>query len=104
MVSTTAALAAFDDDNTAVVADQPSDDTDTGDDLTLEEEEMLLRGLDSKVWTSIFVGYLGSAPGWMVFNPTTGGVTVNVHVRFLEDESGFAPDPHTDGSIMHARG
>eukprot|EP00873_Tetraselmis_striata_P035356 jgi/Tetstr1/455620/TSEL_042432.t1 len=39
-----AALAAFEDDNTAAVTDQPSDDTDVGDELTLEEEEMLLSG------------------------------------------------------------
>eukprot|EP00873_Tetraselmis_striata_P005567 jgi/Tetstr1/425831/TSEL_016208.t1 len=42
--STGAALAAFEDDNTAAVTDQPSDDTDAGDELTLEEEEMLLSG------------------------------------------------------------
>eukprot|EP00873_Tetraselmis_striata_P023816 jgi/Tetstr1/444080/TSEL_003319.t2 len=41
--STGAALAAFEDDNTAAVTDQPSDDTDAGDELTLEEEEMLLN-------------------------------------------------------------
>eukprot|EP00873_Tetraselmis_striata_P001564 jgi/Tetstr1/421828/TSEL_012729.t1 len=41
--STGAALAAFEDDNTAAVTDKPSDDTDTGDELTLEEEEMLLN-------------------------------------------------------------
>eukprot|EP00873_Tetraselmis_striata_P016747 jgi/Tetstr1/437011/TSEL_025771.t1 len=34
----------FEDDNTAAVADQPSDDTNAGDELTLEEEEMLLSG------------------------------------------------------------
>eukprot|EP00873_Tetraselmis_striata_P039232 jgi/Tetstr1/459496/TSEL_004863.t1 len=39
--STGAALAAFEDDNTAALTDQPSDDTDAGDELTLEEEEML---------------------------------------------------------------
>eukprot|EP00873_Tetraselmis_striata_P005357 jgi/Tetstr1/425621/TSEL_016041.t1 len=58
------------------------------------------KKLDSKAWTGIFVGYPGSAPGWMVLNPTTGRVTVSVHVRFLENESGFAPDPHTDSSII----
>eukprot|EP00873_Tetraselmis_striata_P003098 jgi/Tetstr1/423362/TSEL_001367.t1 len=42
--STGAALAAFEDDNTAAVTDQPSDDTDAGDELTLEEEDMLLSG------------------------------------------------------------
>eukprot|EP00873_Tetraselmis_striata_P016107 jgi/Tetstr1/436371/TSEL_025204.t1 len=43
--STGAVLAAFEDDNTAALTDQPSDDTDAGDELTLEEEEMLLSGL-----------------------------------------------------------
>eukprot|EP00873_Tetraselmis_striata_P024207 jgi/Tetstr1/444471/TSEL_032352.t1 len=43
--STGVALAAFEDDNTAAVTDQPSDDTDAGDELTLEEEEMLLSGV-----------------------------------------------------------
>eukprot|EP00873_Tetraselmis_striata_P015721 jgi/Tetstr1/435985/TSEL_024866.t1 len=41
--STGAVLAAFEDDNTAALTDQPSDDTDVGDELTLEEEEMLLN-------------------------------------------------------------
>eukprot|EP00873_Tetraselmis_striata_P022532 jgi/Tetstr1/442796/TSEL_030880.t1 len=106
--STIAALAAFEDDNTAAVTDQSSDDTDAGDELTLEEEGMLLSGvfvkvpdgtrkkLDSKAWTGIFVGYHGNAPGWMVLNPATCRVTV----RFSEDESGFAPDPRTDSSII----
>eukprot|EP00873_Tetraselmis_striata_P020030 jgi/Tetstr1/440294/TSEL_003056.t1 len=51
--STDAALAAFEDDNTATVTDQPSDDTDAFDELTLEEEEMLLnevRHYNLKYW------------------------------------------------------
>eukprot|EP00873_Tetraselmis_striata_P028816 jgi/Tetstr1/449080/TSEL_036293.t1 len=35
--------AAMEDDSTAAVTDQPGDDTDAGDELTLEEEEMLLN-------------------------------------------------------------
>eukprot|EP00873_Tetraselmis_striata_P001991 jgi/Tetstr1/422255/TSEL_001251.t1 len=49
--STGAALAAFEDDNIAVVTDQPSDDTDAGDELTLEDEEMLLSGVTALTTT-----------------------------------------------------
>eukprot|EP00873_Tetraselmis_striata_P042980 jgi/Tetstr1/463244/TSEL_008175.t1 len=49
--STGAALAAFEDDNIVVVTDQPSDDTDAGDELTLEEKEMLLSGVTALTTT-----------------------------------------------------